>query len=1248
MTYCFKPTLCFGTFFTLLSQARIKGARKKDIRSTDQQVFEALQRVVIGSNYNASSSIDPYKGCYKYRTVPCQGETASVETFRKTIQAGNLGPFRDEIRKLIALFDTTKFQTLVKAVIELVYNSVDAETGSPQISDNELFILDENIVVSKSDLLEATFVNLPYFLMSVYSYILMNCQNNRTGKATYDSWCKSVDGKGTLKKFNGFSGESLKHEITIINEINEQAEKEQNVDLEGYSHYSKSKNTDQSKFLKQYFNSLKIAISDAKLYFSDNSYTSSLQDIYVSLPVDLRIDIKVEDRCVSGIRLVRAEENIEDKEFEDVDETKLGSLLPYINRKVSENVEYKYQDRRKRPKILAPTYAAGEKIGFWELNGIDAAALFQQLVILGEPGCGKSTLFKFFALKLIEQYNAFNNVFEDCSISNKFFETRYVPVFLELRDFVSWYKNKKLSYIDDNTILDFLHEKYTPNWSNKIQTQDIFNHDSIYILDGLDEVTCNTDNRSIVIGLFAHIQALSTNNCQMIISCRARDFTEWNCNKFEVHNMQPMNEYVAIQLIKQIFDAHFIGNNPSDLLDELKRIHIDMSIIGNPLFLSLIAQLYLETQSDFPNTKSKILKESILLLLKRKPCETLDRFLGGVNDLFPALEAIAYDIQCSVEKRLYRIDKENLARIICVAIDYCSLADLSNFLASTTGLLTNSGENVYEFTHRHFQEYLCASYLYNQTPIKAAKIISTGLEEEKRIWAEAAILYLEIMRDYKDIDRIVITIQQLLYNGAKGWSAWYIALNIEILNEQDNKTVESLLSPTTIEQLRKLFLSVFGDIDSLPTRERAFCGKILGNLGDLRCGVGLDDKGLPDIVWCKIDAGTYKLGADDNIKKIVKTQLFGNRKWGENVGFKREEPQIDIQLDAFFIAKYPVTVAQFNAFVEANDGYFCQDSWTWSPVGYRWYEVNVENKNLEQIKSAKGKSNSPNYPVTDVSWIEAVSFCQWLSKKTGHVYRLPTEGEWEATARKNYPIFAWGNDFNPDKGNCSFSATGDIVPVGTFEPFVDSYMPSDMNGNVWEWCYSVYPAWDSNDENLLVYNENKNIVAMNNVNRLTMDTMCSVRGGSYINTPMFLMNFFRGRDKISLSFYRQGFRLVKEIKPHSVETSMMFEEGGAKTQHLPDKYFKIGSGALVTVGDRVRLSYSVKKGDEVIEDMISSVNNLEVVLGRGQLQPEIDAFILNHQACIGTAFEDVFSVCTLGVTEAAEKYTFYVQIMDRL
>jgi formylglycine-generating enzyme required for sulfatase activity len=99
-----------------------------------------------------------------------------------------------------------------------------------------------------------------------------------------------------------------------------------------------------------------------------------------------------------------------------------------------------------------------------------------------------------------------------------------------------------------------------------------------------------------------------------------------------------------------------------------------------------------------------------------------------------------------------------------------------------------------------------------------------------------------------------------------------------------------------------------------------------------------------------------------------------------------------------------------------------------------------------------------DHPVVNVTWNDAVAYCQWLSENSDRTYRLPTEAEWEKAAgwdegvgrQRRYP---WGEYFDPEKCNTREGGLGTTTPVGQYSPDADSPRgASDMAGNVWEWC----------------------------------------------------------------------------------------------------------------------------------------------------------------------------------------------------
>jgi formylglycine-generating enzyme required for sulfatase activity len=165
--------------------------------------------------------------------------------------------------------------------------------------------------------------------------------------------------------------------------------------------------------------------------------------------------------------------------------------------------------------------------------------------------------------------------------------------------------------------------------------------------------------------------------------------------------------------------------------------------------------------------------------------------------------------------------------------------------------------------------------------------------------------------------------------------------------------------------------------------------------------------GEVDERWVVVPAGPFLMGSSDN-----------------------EKPQHTVELATYRIARYPVTNAEYQAFV--------QDSGHGPPQ--HWYG--------EDYPEGEG-----NHPVVNVYWLDALAYCEWLSEKTGKPYRLPTEAEWEKAARgTDGRIYPWGNEWDETKLNSRDSGPGDTTPVGQYSPGGDSpYGAADMAGNVLCW-----------------------------------------------------------------------------------------------------------------------------------------------------------------------------------------------------
>jgi formylglycine-generating enzyme required for sulfatase activity len=159
-----------------------------------------------------------------------------------------------------------------------------------------------------------------------------------------------------------------------------------------------------------------------------------------------------------------------------------------------------------------------------------------------------------------------------------------------------------------------------------------------------------------------------------------------------------------------------------------------------------------------------------------------------------------------------------------------------------------------------------------------------------------------------------------------------------------------------------------------------------------------------------------------------------------------EVPRRTVFLDAYWIGKYPVTVAQFAEFLRATTHPADQTPRQTIPAGF----------SSQSIDSNLG--NKHDHPVTNISWREAVAFCEWASRITHRSVGLPSEAQWEKAARgPDGRVYPWGPDA-PDRSRCNFgNHVGDTTPVGTYCPQGESpYHCADMVGNAWEWCADWY------------------------------------------------------------------------------------------------------------------------------------------------------------------------------------------------
>jgi formylglycine-generating enzyme required for sulfatase activity len=172
-----------------------------------------------------------------------------------------------------------------------------------------------------------------------------------------------------------------------------------------------------------------------------------------------------------------------------------------------------------------------------------------------------------------------------------------------------------------------------------------------------------------------------------------------------------------------------------------------------------------------------------------------------------------------------------------------------------------------------------------------------------------------------------------------------------------------------------------------------------------------------------------------------------------------EKPRHRVRISRpFYLGVHEVTVAEFRAFVDAT-GYRTEAES--SGAGGSVY--NNQIKGFEQVPELNWRNpgiahtQRDDEPVVQVSWNDAVAFCQWLSGKDHRSYRLPTEAEWEYACRAGTTT-RWCTGDDPAALEQVAWTQDAIHPVGGKKP--NAFGLYDMHANVWEWCldrFGHYP-----------------------------------------------------------------------------------------------------------------------------------------------------------------------------------------------
>lgn len=728
-----------------------------------------------------------------------------------------------------------------------------------------------------------------------------------------------------------------------------------------------------------------------------------------------------------------------------------------------------------------------------------AALDHRHLLLLGEPGSGKTTFAEHLALCLAgERWQpgtgwAGNLVSRDAAWEGP----APLPVRIRLREFAA---DRECLPGDTDTLGRAKHlliyvEKYLGDdrWSEHLprHAEELFDQgEALLVLDGLDEVA-DPQRRRQVAEAINDLTGRRYPALWVLVTCRVAQYpldtsgrcaAEWALSGFHCARLADFTpqqiESFADRWFGEVYSSpqsQRVRREKAETLKAAIRDRPDLQEIApRPILLTQMALVH--DAGELPGTRVELYQECARLLLweweriraeragRREPA---DKFIQGLG--VPGVRRV--HLQNTLDRAVFEVHEEQGAATAGpVEIPSATLVDhltahfsragleeqeaekkaksfVAEFLGLRNGLIVPAGEESFQTPHRTFQEFLAARHL--QSRRKFHREVRERVRGNYDLWREVVILAVGLAgrdRAWHAVDAIDYLCPQE-FPQAEAESRELILAG-EALAEVSTSTMRDEEGGAEVEQRVVGFLKrVMQDADTrgrpykrprLPIPTRYAAAETLDRLG-----------------WLPPDLNTW----------------------------------VEVQApNPVYMGRYPVTNDQFALFIAAggyeNPDYWGRkesDAWRW-----RMTEHNVDWRGEGPVTQPEywdhprfGKSRR-GYPVVGVSWYEAMAYCAWLSElldrhRVGEelepvhldliaglpegaaVVRLPTEEEWVAAAGgaegERYP---WGLEWHESRANTAEGGISGTTPVAMYPSGQSPPGVWDLGGNVWEWMASWY------------------------------------------------------------------------------------------------------------------------------------------------------------------------------------------------
>jgi formylglycine-generating enzyme required for sulfatase activity len=759
-----------------------------------------------------------------------------------------------------------------------------------------------------------------------------------------------------------------------------------------------------------------------------------------------------------------------------------------------------------------------------------------RLAVVGAPGCGKTTVLYHIAWTLAEALATGNAglAADRLGLPGELPLPVYVPL--------SLYAEHRRRFTDhpdprQRQLATFINHYLLERQAGLALPDDFFStllnrgQHVILLLDGLDEVP-SEDERALVSQAVADL-TYGRPHARFVVTCRTRAYQGKAVlsGDFRVVRVLPLEPDQVADLIRRAYRSIYPADEEQDRRDQraadlvagVEKLEAERAarlgggeesrLVTTPLLVRMLLIVHFNLRR-LPDQRAELYMEVVdtLLTSAYNPDEAVAQRLAQLGGDWRArrdmLQVLAFQMHSRGQKAGREIGEQEMTDWLCAYLTErrrkpaeaaeALAADLVAASRQRGGLLEERAGR-YRFAHLTFQEFLAARYLAEVE--RDAERIAQFIEEEGRAagawWREPALLtvgYLSVTAPDTAAD-LVHGLAHLDEAQPPGTAPALAAAELAATAFLEWGGAESCRADLAT---RLTGLVTDANLRGAAPALRAAAGRALAYLGDPRPGVGVvagagSRPSVPDIAWCEVPTGPFRLGANP-----------GEEAW------KDELPQHELNLPTFYIARYPITNAQFAPFV-AGGGY-AERRW-WTPAGWKW---RTGGKREEPDLWRDEHFNQPNQPVVGVSWYEAAAYCAWLTERVAnqqngksanqqvgkHLHlrrsaaqvqvsanqqvgksttpgfadlrladlgladftvRLPSEAEWEKAAGWDPAagckrVYAWGDDWDGEKANAEMKV-GRLSAVGVFPGGAADCGALDMSGNVWEWTASLYQEY---------------------------------------------------------------------------------------------------------------------------------------------------------------------------------------------